>query len=64
MRPGIHLTRALVFLDTKRGSTGGRWPGGPHRRYVLAAAPVQNGLARSYALTMLIGVVVSSVPCG
>ena len=58
MRPGIHLTRALVFLD-KRGIDGAAGGfaaliGGTSSRL----RRVQNGLARSYALTMLIGVVV------
>ena len=58
MRPGIHLTRALVFVDRK-GSTAPSvgWPpwsaasSGRLRR-------VQTGYVRSYALTMLLGVVV------
>jgi len=58
MRPGIHLTRALVFLDKRGidGAAGGlaALVGGASSRW----RKVQNGLARSYALTMLIGVVV------
>ena len=57
MRPGIHLTRGLVFADARGidGAAGG-----------LAAAVgglssrlrrLQTGYARSYALTMLTGVV-------
>ena len=57
MRPGIHLTRGLVFADARGvdGAVGG-----------LAAATgglssrlrrLQTGYARSYALTMLAGVV-------
>ncbi|MEO6791003.1 MAG: NADH-quinone oxidoreductase subunit L [Ornithinibacter sp.] len=57
MRPGIHLTRGLVFADARGvdGAVGG-----------LAAATgglssrlrrLQTGYARSYALTMLTGVV-------
>lgn len=58
MRPGIHLTRALVFLDQRGvdGAAGGLAAliGGTSSRL----RKVQNGLARSYALTMLLGVVV------
>jgi len=58
MRPGIHLTRALVFLDKRGidGAAGGlaALVGGASSRW----RKVQNGLARSYALTMLLGVVV------
>jgi NADH-quinone oxidoreductase subunit L len=58
MRPGIHLTRALVFFDTKGvdGIVGGLAAliGGTSAR----VRRVQNGFVRSYALTMLFGVVV------
>ncbi|MFZ1286477.1 MAG: NADH-quinone oxidoreductase subunit L, partial [Candidatus Phosphoribacter sp.] len=58
MRPGLHLTRALVFLDKRGvdGAAGGLAAliGGSSSRL----RRVQNGLARSYALTMLLGVVV------
>jgi len=58
MRPGIHLTRALVFFDTKGvdGIVGGLAAliGGTSARVRRA----QNGFVRSYALTMLLGVVV------
>jgi len=58
MRPGIHLTRALVFFDTKGvdGIVGGLAAliGGTSAR----VRRVQNGFVRSYALTMLLGVVV------
>ena len=58
MRPGIHLTRALVFVDAKGvdGAVGGTAAlvGGLSSRL----RRVQNGYARSYALTMLSGVVV------
>ena len=57
MRPGIHLTRALDFLDRRGvdGAVGGLAAliGGTSSRL----RRVQNGLARSYALTMLLGVV-------
>ncbi len=57
MRPGIHLTRALVFLDQRGvdGLAGGlaALVGGASSRL----RRFQNGLARSYALTMLVGVV-------
>ncbi len=57
MRPGIHLTRALVFADN-RGVDGGfgglaALVGGTSSRL----RRLQNGFARSYALTMLVGVV-------
>ena len=58
MRPGIHLTRSLVFVDGKGvdGAVGGLAAliGGTSAR----VRSVQNGFVRSYALTMLAGVVV------
>ena len=58
MRPGIHLTRALVFGDNRGvdGAFGGLAAliGGLSSR----TRRLQNGFARSYALTMLAGVVV------
>jgi NADH-quinone oxidoreductase subunit L len=58
MRPGLHLTRALVFFDNKGvdGAVGSLAAliGGSSSRL----RRVQNGFARSYALTMLLGVVV------
>jgi NADH-quinone oxidoreductase subunit L len=57
MRPGIHLTRSLVFADGKGvdGAAGGlaALVGGTSSRL----RRLQNGFARSYALTMLAGVV-------
>jgi NADH-quinone oxidoreductase subunit L len=57
MRPGIHLTRALVFGDNRGvdGAFGGLAAliGGLSSR----TRRLQNGFARSYALTMLAGVV-------
>ncbi|WP_392543146.1 NADH-quinone oxidoreductase subunit L [Oryzobacter telluris] len=57
MRPGIHLTRGLVFADARGidGATGGlaALVGGLSSRL----RRVQTGYARSYALTMLTGVV-------
>ena len=57
MRPGLHLTRSLVFFDTKGvdGSVGGLAAliGGTSAR----VRRIQNGFVRSYALTMLAGVV-------
>jgi NADH-quinone oxidoreductase subunit L len=57
MRPGIHLTRGLVFADAKGidGAAGGlaALVGGLSSRL----RRLQNGYARSYALTMLSGVV-------
>jgi NADH-quinone oxidoreductase subunit L len=57
MRPGIHLTRSLVFADGKGvdGAAGGlaALVGGTSSRL----RKLQNGFARSYALTMLAGVV-------
>jgi NADH-quinone oxidoreductase subunit L len=57
MRPGIHMTRALVFGD-RRGVDGAisglaAMIGGLSSR----TRRLQNGFARSYALTMLAGVV-------
>ena len=58
MRPGIHLTRSLVFADNKGidGAVGGlaAFVGGLSAR----VRGIQNGFVRSYALTMLGGVVV------
>jgi NADH-quinone oxidoreductase subunit L len=58
MRPGLHLTRSMVFLDNKGvdGAVGGLAAliGGASSR----VRRVQNGFVRSYALTMLAGVVV------
>jgi NADH-quinone oxidoreductase subunit L len=58
MRPGIHLTRSLVFFDRKvvDGTVGAMSAaiGGSSGRL----RRVQNGFVRSYALTMLLGVVV------
>ncbi len=57
MRPGLHLTRTLVFVDRKGidGGVGGLAAliGGTSSRI----RRLQNGYARSYALTMLAGVV-------
>ncbi|MGL4177137.1 MAG: NADH-quinone oxidoreductase subunit L [Dermatophilaceae bacterium] len=57
MRPGIHLTRGLVFADARGvdGAAGGLAAliGGLSSRL----RRVQTGYARSYALTMLTGVV-------
>ncbi len=58
MRPGIHLTRSMVFADSAGvdgAATGlGRLVAGTSGRW----RKLQNGYARSYALTMLVGVVV------
>ena len=58
MRPGLHLTRALVFFDNKGvdGAVGSlaALVGGSSARL----RRIQNGFVRSYALTMLAGVVV------
>ncbi len=57
MRPGVHLTRSLVFADARGvdGATGGlaALVGGFSSRL----RRLQTGYARSYALTMLTGVV-------
>jgi NADH-quinone oxidoreductase subunit L len=57
MRPGIHLTRSLVFAESRGvdGAAGGlaALVGGTSSRL----RRIQNGFARSYALTMLAGVV-------
>ncbi|MBD2759720.1 NADH-quinone oxidoreductase subunit L [Yimella sp. cx-573] len=56
-RPGLHLTRSLVFADNKGvdGAAGGlaALVGGSASRL----AKLQNGYVRSYATTMLVGVV-------
>ncbi len=56
-RPGLHLTRALVFIDNRGvdGTAGGLAAaiGGTSARLKRT----QNGFVRSYALTMLVGVV-------
>src|SRR4029078_5421409 len=56
MLPGIHLTRSRVFLDSRgvAGAAGGLAAliGGASSRM----RRLQNGFARSYALTMLAGV--------
>jgi NADH-quinone oxidoreductase subunit L len=58
MRPGVHLTRSLVFFENKGvdGVVGtlAALIGGSSARL----RRVQNGFVRSYALTMLAGVVV------
>jgi proton-translocating NADH-quinone oxidoreductase, chain L len=58
MRPGLHLTRSLVFFDNRGvdGAVGSLAAliGGSSAR----VRRVQNGFVRSYALTMLFGVVV------
>jgi NADH-quinone oxidoreductase subunit L len=58
MRPGQYLTRSLVFFDNRGvdGAVGGLAAliGGTSAR----VRRVQNGFVRSYALTMLAGVVV------
>ncbi|WP_347350500.1 NADH-quinone oxidoreductase subunit L [Intrasporangium sp.] len=57
MRPGIHLTRSLVFADGEGidGAAGGlaAFIGGWAERM----RKIQNGFVRSYALTMLAGIV-------
>jgi len=58
MRPGQHLTRSLVFVDNRGvdGAVGGlaAFVGGTSAR----VRRWQNGFVRSYALSMLAGVVV------
>ena len=58
MRPGIHLTRSLVFTDS-RGVDGAASGLAGHIGGTSARLrKLQNGYVRSYALTMLAGVVV------
>ena len=58
MRPGIHLTRALVFADA-RGVDGAAAASAALIAGTSARLRrLQNGYARSYALTMLVGVVI------
>ncbi|GAB3588218.1 NADH-quinone oxidoreductase subunit L [Calidifontibacter terrae] len=56
-RPGLHVTRSLVYADNKGvdGAAGGLAAivGGSSSRL----AKLQNGYVRSYATTMLVGVV-------
>ena len=55
--PGLHLTHSLVFADNKGfdGAVGGvaAMIGGSSSRL----AKLQNGFVRSYATTMLVGIV-------
>jgi NADH-quinone oxidoreductase subunit L len=57
MRPGIHVMRSLVFTDNKGVDGAARGLaaliGGSSSRL----RKIENGYARSYALTMLVGVV-------
>ncbi len=56
-RPGLHLTRALVFIDNRGvdGAAGGMAAGIGGMSARLKR--IQNGFVRSYALTMFVGVV-------
>ena len=58
VRPGLHLTRTLVFVDNKGvdGAVGGlaAFVGGLSAR----TRRIQNGFVRTYSLTFLAGVVV------
>ncbi len=58
MRPGIHVTRSLVYADSSAvdGAAGGL--AALIGSFSGSLRKLQNGFARSYALTMLAGVVV------
>ncbi len=59
MRPGEYLTRSLVFVDGKGVDGAAAGLGRAGRRDLSARLRrLQNGFVRSYALTMLVGVVV------
>jgi len=58
MRPGLHLTRSLVFADSAGVDGAATGIGRIIQRTSGSWRKVQNGYARSYALTMLAGVVV------
>jgi len=58
MRPGLHLTRSLVFADSAGVDGAATGVGRLVERTSGRLRKVQNGYARSYALTMLAGVVV------
>ena len=58
MRPGLHLTRSLVFADNAGVDGAATGIGRLVERASGRLRKVQNGYARSYALTMLAGVVV------
>ena len=57
MRPGIHLTRALVFTDTKGVDATAGGLAATIGGFSSRLRRLQNGYVRSYALTMLTGVV-------
>ncbi|WP_145228082.1 NADH-quinone oxidoreductase subunit L [Rudaeicoccus suwonensis] len=56
-RPGLHLTRALVFFDNKVVDGGGNGLAAGIGGSSARLKRMQNGFVRSYALTMLVGVV-------
>ena len=56
MRPGQWLTRTLVFVDRKVIDGAVNGTAGLIGLVAAALRRIQNGFARSYALTMLIGV--------
>lgn len=56
MRPGQWLTRTLVFVDRKVVDGAVNGTAGLIGLVAAALRRIQNGFARSYALTMLIGV--------
>ena len=56
-RPGLHLTRALVFFDNKVVGGGGNALAAGIAGSSARLKRMQNGYVRSYALTTLVGVV-------
>ena len=58
MRPGIWLTRTLVFFDRKVVDGVVNGTAGLVGTFGASMRRMQNGFARSYALTMLLGVTI------
>ncbi|MEP6797214.1 MAG: proton-conducting transporter membrane subunit, partial [Lapillicoccus sp.] len=58
MRPGIHLTRSLVFTDSQGVDGAANGLAALISGASARLRKLQNGYVRSYALTMLVGVVV------
>ncbi|WP_265446169.1 NADH-quinone oxidoreductase subunit L [Flexivirga meconopsidis] len=56
-RPGLHLTRSLVFFDNKVVDGGGNGMAAGIGGSSARLKKMQNGYVRSYSLTMLLGVV-------
>jgi NADH-quinone oxidoreductase subunit L len=61
MRPGQYLTRSLVFLDSKVVDGAVNGTAGLVGTFASVMRKLQTGFARSYALSMVIGVVLIAV---